>query len=72
MSAQQTKALSCVYVYAVVIERIARQAIQSGQRIRIVGEPKELGQAHYLVQTERRDADQTHVKEFEAWLSRQF
>ncbi|WP_371225879.1 LysR family transcriptional regulator [Roseovarius sp. 2305UL8-3] len=58
--------------YAVVIERFARQAIRSGQKIRIVGEPKELGQAHYLVQTERRDAAQTHVKEFEAWLSRQY
>ena len=58
--------------YAVVIERFARQAIQSGQKIRIVGEPKELGQAHHVVQTERRDAAQTHVKDFEAWLSRQF
>ncbi len=45
--------------YAVVIERFARQAIQSGQKIRIVGEPKEFGQAHYLVQTERHNAAQT-------------
>lgn len=58
--------------YAVVIERFARQAIQSGQKIRIVGEPKELGQAHYLAQTERCDTAHTHVKEFEAWLSQQF
>jgi LysR family glycine cleavage system transcriptional activator len=58
--------------YAVVIERFARQAIQSGQKIRIVGEPKEFGHAHYLVQTEHRDAAQTHVKEFEAWLGHQF
>ena len=58
--------------YAVVIERFAVQAIQSGQKIRIVGEPKEFGQAHYLVQTERHDAAQTHVKEFETWLSHQF
>ncbi len=56
--------------YAVVIERFARQAIRSGQKIRIVGEPKELGQAHYLVQTERRDAVHTTATEFEAWLSR--
>ena len=54
--------------YAVVIERFARQAIQSGQNIQIVGEPKELGQAHYLVQTERRGAACTNAREFEAWL----
>ena len=58
--------------YAVVIERFALQAIQSGQRIRIVGEARELGQAHYLVQTERRDPVRTNVAEFEAWLCRQF
>lgn len=58
--------------YAVVIERFARQAIQSGQKIVIVGEPKELGQAHYLVQTELREAAQPYVNEFEAWLSHQF
>ncbi len=58
--------------YAVVIERFARQAIRSGQKIRIIGEPKDLGQAHYLVQTERHNAAQTHVKEFETWLSHQF
>ena len=58
--------------YAVVIERFARQAIQSGQKIVIVGEPKELGQAHYLIQTELRDAAQPYVKEFETWLSRKF
>ncbi|MES0825137.1 LysR family transcriptional regulator [Ruegeria sp. SCP11] len=57
---------------AVVIERFARQAIQSGQKVRVVGEPKKLGQAHFLVRKERRDANQTHVKEFEEWLSRQF
>ena len=58
--------------YAVVIERFARQAIQSGQKIQVVGEPKALGQAHYLVQTERRDAAHTNAAEFEAWLNRQF
>ncbi|SPJ28890.1 LysR family transcriptional regulator [Falsiruegeria mediterranea] len=58
--------------YAVVIERFARQAIQTGQKIRIVGAPKELGQAHFMVQKDRRDADQSHVKEFEAWLAQQF
>ena len=58
--------------YAVVIERFARQAIQSGQKIRIVGEPKALGQAHYIVQTERRDPAHANVAKFEAWLRRQF
>jgi len=57
---------------AVVIERFAQQAIQSGQKIRIVGEPKELGQAHFLVRTERRAPVQTHVREFEEWLRHQF
>ncbi|WP_170545580.1 LysR family transcriptional regulator [Ruegeria arenilitoris] len=56
---------------AVVIERFARQAIQSGQKIRIVGEPKELGQAHFLVRTEGRAATQAHAKEFEEWLRNQ-
>ncbi|WP_170336857.1 LysR family transcriptional regulator [Ruegeria arenilitoris] len=56
---------------AVVIERFARQAIQSGQQIRIVGEPKELGQAHFLIRTEGRAATQAHAKEFEVWLRNQ-
>jgi len=58
--------------YAVVLERFAQQAIRSGQKIRIVGAPKELGQAHYLVKTNQSDARQTPVMEFEAWLARQF
>lgn len=58
--------------YAVVIERFARQAILSGQKIRIVGEPSELGQAHYLVQTKRDTEAQPHVKELERWLRHQF
>ena len=57
---------------AVVIERFARQAITSGQNIRVVGEPKELGQAHFLLRTEQRGAAQPHVSAFEAWLKRQF
>ena len=56
---------------AVVIERFARQAIQSGHKIRIFGDAKELGQAHYLVRTERRDITQTHTRDFETWLKRQ-
>ena len=58
--------------YAIVLERFAQQAIRSGQKIRIVGAPKELGQAHYLVKTDQSDARQTPVMEFEAWLGRQF
>lgn len=56
--------------YAVVIERFARQAIQSGQNICIVGEPKELGQAHYLVRSTHRSPSVTKAAEFESWLSR--
>ncbi|RKF16223.1 LysR family transcriptional regulator [Roseovarius spongiae] len=57
---------------AVVIERFARQAIKAGQKIRIVGEPMDLGQSHYLVRTEHRTAIQPHVEAFRSWLRRQF
>ncbi len=57
---------------AVVVERFARQAIRSGQSIRIVGEPVALGQSHYLVRSGQRTTAQPQIDEFEAWLREQF
>ena len=57
---------------AVVIERFAQQALETGQKIQIVGAPVTLGQSHYLIRTERRTTVQPHLEKFEAWLRQQF
>ncbi|WP_299843743.1 LysR family transcriptional regulator [uncultured Roseovarius sp.] len=57
---------------AAVIERFARQAIEAGRDISIVGDPVALGQSHFLVRAERRASAQPAVEAFEAWLRRQF
>jgi len=57
---------------AVVIERFAKQAVTTGQRIQIVGNPVTLGQSHYLIRTERSTKAQPHLEEFETWLRQQF
>ncbi|WP_108880906.1 LysR family transcriptional regulator [Anderseniella sp. Alg231-50] len=57
---------------AVIIERFAQAAIETGQKVRIVGEPIALGQSHYLMRTERRAAVQAQVEAFESWLRHQF
>jgi LysR family glycine cleavage system transcriptional activator len=57
---------------AMVIERFARQAVGSGRSIRIVGDPVELGQSHYLARTEPPANRQPTVEAFETWLRAQF
>jgi LysR family glycine cleavage system transcriptional activator len=57
---------------AVVIERFAQQAIQSGRKISIVGEPIALGQSHFLVRKEPQSVNQPSVEGFEDWLRQQF
>ncbi|MCK0101866.1 LysR family transcriptional regulator [Pseudohalocynthiibacter sp. F2068] len=57
---------------AVVIEKFAQQAIETGQGICIVGKPIALGQSHYLVRPQRRTIVQPAVEAFEAWLREQF
>lgn len=57
---------------AVIIERFAQQAIESGREISIIGEPVALGQSHYLVRGERRVPAQAAVEAFETWLKHQF
>lgn len=57
---------------AVVIERFARQAVDVGQGLSIVGAAVPLGQSHYLVRTKRRAPAQPDVDAFETWLRRQF
>ncbi len=53
---------------AVVIERFAKQAIDSGRAIRMSGDPIELGQSHYLAGIEPRVNRHPDVRAFEAWL----
>lgn len=57
---------------AVVIERFARQSLQSGRTFRIVGDPVALGQSHYLARTESHTNRQPAVEAFETWLRLQF
>lgn len=57
---------------AVVVERFALQAIESGQRIALVGDPVALGHAHFLVKSRARTGLQPHVETFISWLREQF
>ncbi len=57
---------------AMVIERFAIQAVESGRSIRIVGDPVELRQSHYIVRTERPANRQPAVEAFDTWLRTQF
>ena len=57
---------------AVVIERFAKNAVQRGQRIKIVGEPVPLGQSHYLAMKEPAKEIRPAVIAFKEWLRTQF
>ncbi len=57
---------------AMVIERFARQAIESGRSVHIVGDSVALGQSHYLVRTRQQAARQFGVDAFRTWLQAQF
>lgn len=57
---------------AVVIERFAQQAMETGHEIRVVGEPVPLGQSHFLRRTDQSATAQPEVEEFKVWLRQQF
>ena len=55
----------------VMIERFARQAIATGRRLRIVGDPVALGQSHYVVRARTQARAQAGTGLFEEWLRQQ-
>ena len=57
---------------AMVIERFAKHAAESGQSIHIAGEPVALGQSHYIARAKLTAAKQVGVERFENWLRGQF
>lgn len=57
---------------AVVIERFAQQAIDTGRAISLGGAPVDLGQAHYLARTEPPADRRPGAGQFKAWLREQF
>ena len=57
---------------AIVLERFARAAIAMGQRIKIVGEPVQLDQSHFLLENSSASQSRTDVSAFKAWLRVKF
>ena len=57
---------------AIVIDRFAKQALQAGRAVRIVGDPVALGQSHYLSRGETHTKIQPAVETFANWLRMQF
>ena len=57
---------------AIVIERFARQAIDTGRALRITGAPVALGQSHYIAHNQPRARLKPAVMAFESWLRAQF
>ncbi len=53
---------------AIIVERFAEQAIKSGRPIRIVGDPIETGQSHYIVQHNSDPAEKRAARVFQDWL----
>ncbi len=53
---------------AVMIERFANQAVATGRRIKIVGEPVQLEQSHYLLRGAAHQKIQPAVETFATWL----
>ena len=53
---------------AVVIERFAINAVEKGQPIKIVGEPVQLAQSHYLAGKESPREIQAEAEAFKDWL----
>ena len=57
---------------AIVIERFARNAIELGHPIKIVGEGVSLGQSHYLAQSDPQKEFNPTSNVFKEWLRAQF
>jgi LysR family glycine cleavage system transcriptional activator len=74
-----TSVLACELVAseigcAVLIERFARKAIETGRPIRIVGEPIPLGQSHFLVKKETANEEPVSaaIEAFKEWIRAEF
>ncbi|WP_170561331.1 LysR family transcriptional regulator [Ruegeria atlantica] len=53
---------------AIVIEKFAKTAIETGRKVAIVGEAVPIEQSHYLVAGQNSKADAAAKQRFEAWL----
>jgi LysR family glycine cleavage system transcriptional activator len=57
---------------AIMIERFAIQALQSGRPIKIIGPPVSLGQSHFISRKQVGPRDQHATDQFLNWLRRYF
>jgi len=74
-----TSVLACELVAsgtgcAVLIERFARRAIETGRPIRIIGEPVPLHQSHFLVKTGTANEEpvSAEIESFKEWIRAEF
>ena len=57
---------------AIVLERFAKQSVQTGRAIRIAGDPVVLGQSYYMSQGETHKKITPAVEAFAEWIRAQF
>ena len=57
---------------AIVLERFAKQTVQTGRAIRIAGDPVVLGQSYYMSQGETHKKLAPAIEAFAEWLRAQF
>ncbi len=57
---------------AVIIERFAKNAIQTGRPVTLVGNPVPLGQSHYLVDKKASTESLPEKEAFKEWLRKEF
>ena len=74
-----TSALACDLVAsdvgcAVLIERFAKRAIETGRSIRMVGDPIPLDQSHFLVENETTNEEpvSAEIEAFKDWIRAEF
>lgn len=53
---------------AIIVERFAKTAIETGRKVAIVGEAVPIEQSHYLIAGQNSKADAVAKQRFEAWL----
>ncbi len=58
--------------HAVILERFARTAIETGRSIAIVGEAIPIEQSHFLVEGQKSNSNSAAKQMFEAWLKQIF
>ena len=57
---------------AVMLERFAAHAVESGRPVAIVGRPVSLNQSHFLLKSDLRSDAQLDINAFENWLVNEF